>query len=77
MALALNTLKRVDMPLNKETKPIGLPLCRINCVPHSAILCDVTANQIQILYKSVCISFKVIPLEKGINPTILPPSMGK
>ena len=24
MALALNNLKRVDMPLNKETKPINL-----------------------------------------------------
>ena len=26
MALALNNLQRVDMPLNKETKPINLPM---------------------------------------------------
>ena len=36
-----------------------------------------TANQVQILEESVCISYRANTLEKGLNPNILPPAMDK
>ena len=37
----------------------------------------VTATQIQILDETDCISYSTNTLEKGMNPIILPPAMGK
>ena len=36
-----------------------------------------TANQVQILDETVCMSHSTNTLGKGINPTILPPAMSK
>ena len=36
-----------------------------------------TANRAQILDRAVCISLSANTLEKGMNPTILPPDIGK
>ena len=36
-----------------------------------------TTTSVQILDKAFCISYSAYILEKGINPTILPPAMDK
>ena len=36
-----------------------------------------TVTRVQILYETVCISHCTNTLGKGMNPIILPPSMGK
>ena len=33
--------------------------------------------QVQIQYKAVCISLSTNAFEKGMNPSVLPPTMGK
>ncbi len=52
MALALNNLKRVDMPLNKETKPNHEQLARLNIM----LLTNYSlADHIHIvIYKALC-----------------------
>ena len=36
-----------------------------------------TANHVQILHETVCLSHNTKTLGKGMNSTILPPAMGK
>ena len=73
MALALNNIKRVDMPLNKETNYI--------CGGARGVIVIVVGNEhgdtSSNLDETDCISHSTNTLGKGMNPIILPPAMGK
>ena len=71
MALALNNLKRVDMPLNKETKPISILVGCPRGVMVKAIDCGIVVREFvpQSRYYG---HFRANTLGKGMNPLILP-----